>query len=214
MRRRLAIIGGGEHAAVVADAVRTHAEAWELVGFADPSPDPALAERLGLERLGDDTALLDRGAGDGAEDLILGFGAPAGARRTAVERFGRDARWPTIVHAAAWVSASAELGVGTVILAGATVNAKAKVGDHVIVNTGAIVEHDVRLGDFAHVAPGAVIGGGATIGEDAFIGLGALVRDHVAVGSGATVGMGAVVVDDVAPDTTVVGSPARPLTEP
>ena len=211
--RPLVIVGGGEHAAVVADAARTHGDAWQLLGFTDPSLDPALADRLGLDRLGDDAALVDRLAGSGSEApwLVIGFGSPAGARRAAVERFGDAAQWPAIVHADAWVSPSAVLGKGAVILAGATVNAGARIGNHVIVNTRAVVEHDVRLGDFVHVAPAAVIGGGATVGADAFIGLGALVRDHVEVGSGATVGMGAVVVDDVGSETTVIGSPARPL---
>ena len=214
-RRRLVIVGGGEHAAVVADAARTNANGWELVGFSDPSPDPTAAERLGLERLGDDAALAGRLAAADAEDisLVVGFGATAGARRIAVDRFAVDTKWAAIVHASAWISPTAVLGEGTVVLAGAIVNARARIGRHVIVNTRAVVEHDVELGDFVHVAPGVVIGGGATIGDDAFVGLGALVRDHVEVGAGATIAMGAVVVEDVAAETTVVGSPARALTD-
>ena len=222
--RPLVIVGGGEHAAVVADAARSRPDAWRPVGFTDPDPAPGTAERLGLEHLGDDAALGgNAGAGterdtgpepghSAADDaprwLVLGFGVSAEARRRATTR-AAEAAWATVVHAAAWVSPRASLGAGTVVLAGAVVNAGAEVGAHAIVNTRAVVEHDVVIGDFAHLAPGAIVGGGARIGEGAFIGLGALVRDHVSVGRDAVVGMGAVVVDAVAEGTTVVGSPAQ-----
>jgi acetyltransferase EpsM len=212
-RRQLVVVGGGEHAGVVADAARSDPDAWELRGFTDPSPDAGASHRLGLDHLGGDADLAGR-LGAGASEaawLVLGFGAPIAARREAVGRFDKATRWATLVHRVAWVSPAATLGEGTVVLAGAIVNAGARVGRHVIVNSRAVIEHDVRIGDFAHIAPGAVIGGGATVGDDAFIGLGGLVRDHVTIGPGATVGMGAVVVDDVPTGATVAGSPARPL---
>jgi sugar O-acyltransferase (sialic acid O-acetyltransferase NeuD family) len=212
-RRRLIVVGGGEHAAVVIDAARSDPDAWEPRGFTDPSPTPDASSRLGLDHLGEDGAVAARLAADGSDAswLVLGFGSPVNARRDAVRHFPDSARWATLVHRVAWVSPSAALGEGAVVLAGAVVNAGAAIGRHVIVNTRAVIEHDVRIGDFAHVAPGAVIGGGATVGADAFIGLGGLVRDHVTIGAGATVGMGAVVVDDVPAGATVAGSPARPL---
>jgi acetyltransferase EpsM len=215
-RRRLVIVGGGEHAAVVVDAARTEPDAWELVGFSDPAPDPRAAQRLGLEHLGDDAGLADRLAVETSDRswLVVGFGVSALARRAAVDRIGDVGRWATVVHRTAWVSPAAVIGEGSVILAGAIVNAGARIGRHVIINSRAVVEHDARIGDFVHLAPGALVGGGATIGEDTHVGLGSLVRDHVAIGAGATVGMGAVVTDDVSAGTTVIGSPARPRPTP
>jgi len=213
--RDLVVIGAGEHAGVVVDAARTQSHAWRIVGFTDPRSETDTAHRLGLDNLGSDDALAERlAAGSPPPDdgpwLVLGFGGRVAAREAAVGRFGTDAQWATIVHAAAWVSPTATLGAGSVVLAGAVVNAGASVGCHAIVNSRAVIEHDVRVGDHAHVGPGAIIGGGARIGDGAFVGLGALVRDHVEVGSGSTVGMGAVVVGDVPPGVVVTGSPARP----
>jgi sugar O-acyltransferase (sialic acid O-acetyltransferase NeuD family) len=220
IRRPLVVVGGGEHAAVVVDAARSRPDAWRLVGFTDPMPPAGSTGRLGIEHLGDDSVLADGAQrltrhdtsdGDDARPwLVLGFGAPADARRRAAEGAAETAEWATVVHAAAWVSPAASLGPGTVVLAGAIINAGASVGAHVIVNTRAVVEHDVVVGDFAHLAPGALIGGGARVGEAAFIGLGALVRDHVSIGRGAVVAMGSVVIDAVADDTTVMGAPAQP----
>lgn len=224
--RPLVVVGGGEHAAVVIDAARSRPEAWRVIGFTDPDPTAVAAGRLGVERLGDDSALVtderltgaaadhpaaddpDVGAHGARRWLVLGIGASVDARRRATERAAEHAAWATIVHATAWVSPTASLGPGTVVLAGAVINAGASVGAHVIVNTRAVVEHDVVVGDFVHLAPGAVVGGGARVGEAAFVGLGALVRDHVAVGARAVVGMGAVVLEAVADDTTVIGHPA------
>ena len=53
-----------------------------------------------------------------------------------------------------------------------------------------------------------------TIGADVWVGGGAILLGGVTVGDGAIVGAGAVVTRDVAPGATVVGNPARPLTEP
>jgi acetyltransferase EpsM len=214
--RPIVIVGGGEHARVVIEAVRSRPDAWTVVGIADPGPATRTRELLAVEHLGDDGDLADRIERMDADRrpwCVLGFVGSDGVagRSEAVRRFGPAVRWATIVHDRAWVSPSASLGAGSVVLAGAVVNAGAVIGQHAIVNTRAVVEHDVVLGDHVHVGPGAVIGGAARIGAGALIALGALVRDHVEVGPGATVGMGAVVVADVPPGVVVAGSPARPL---
>lgn len=208
--RPLVIVGGGEHARVVADAARSRPDQWRLAGFTDPDGD--LAPGPDLPYLGDDRTFSARLATMRPEDrpaLILGFGGPLGQRRRTAATFGPDASWATVIHASAWVSPSAEIGPGAVVMAGVAVNAGARIGAHAIVNTHAVVEHDVRLGAGSHVAPGAIVGGGSTIGEEAMIGLGAAVRDHVSLGDRVVVGMGAVVVADLADDVTVMGVPAR-----
>lgn len=213
--RPLVILGGGEHARVVAEAA-VASGTWRPTGYT--APEPATADRppravdgAPLPWLGTDAAYA-RAAADLLPDerpwLVLGFGGPPAARRAAVAAL-EPGRWAAVVHSAAWVSPSATIGAGAVVLGGAVVNAGADIGDHAIVNSGAVVEHDVRIGRHAHVAPGATIGGGTMVGEDAFIGLGAVIRDHVRVGDRATVAMGAVVVGDVAADADVRGVPAR-----
>lgn len=207
MSARIVLIGGGEHARVVMDAIRSRT-VHELAGFVDPEACDETCARLGVARLGGEDAL-DRQAGLLG---VLGFAALETRQRRAeaVRRLSpRLAGWAAVVHSTAWVSPSAIVGEGAVIMAGAVVQTGAHIGAHCVVNTGAIVEHDVVLGEHAQLAPGVVLGGGVRIGAAAYIGLGAAVRDHVSVGPGATVGMGAVVVRNVAAETRVMGVPAR-----
>ena len=208
MARTLVVIGGGEHARVVAEAALTSVEGWKVLGFVDDVACAEMTTRFGLEQLGDDAALRDY------QDsfCVLGFGAfkNRGKRLAAVERLDSVvAGWATVTHRAAVVSPTASIGQGTVVMASAVIQTGAKVGRHCVINTGAIIEHDVVIGDYAQIAPGAVIGGGASIGGDAYVGLGASVRDHVKVGDSAVVGMGAVVVRDVPTNVIVRGVPAR-----
>jgi sugar O-acyltransferase (sialic acid O-acetyltransferase NeuD family) len=206
-RPRLIVIGGGEHARVVMDAIQSRGS-YELLGFTDPEPCDETTRRLGVPRLGDEAALASHAGALG----VLGFGALATRPRRVEAVEGLTSRlggWGTVVHATAWVSPSAVIGPGAVILARAVVQTGARIGAHCVVNTGAIVEHDAVLGDHAQLAPGVILGGGARVGRLAYLGLGAVVRDHTAVGAEATVGMGAVVVADVAEGATVLGVPAR-----
>jgi len=204
---RLILIGGGEHARVIADAIRSRAAAYELLGFVDPNPRASLAGD-GVRYLGTDDVLVDHTEAS----VVLAFGALSGWRKrtSAVARLrSRVARWGTVVHSSAWLSPTATVGEGSVIMAGAVVQTGARIGEHCVINSGAIVEHDVVLGSNVHVAPGAVLGGGVRIGDDSYVGLGARVRDHVAVGDGATVAMGSVVVSAVSAGAIVRGVPAR-----
>jgi len=204
---RLVLVGGGEHARVVAEAARAAGAPFDLLGFVDPQPCEETSKRLGLPRLGDDRALA--ACGDAMAVLGVGTTGAGGVREAVVERVGPRVRgWATVVHGRAWVSPTADLGPGAVVMAGAVIQTGARVGEHCVINSGAVVEHDVVVEDFAHVAPGATIGGGARIGRGAFVGLGAAVRDHVRIGARAFVAMGAVVVGDVAANARVMGVPA------
>ncbi len=208
MSGRIVVIGGGEHARVVIEALRSAFGDREPAGFVDPESCDETRTRLGVERLGGEDVLEQYPGLRG----ILGFAALE-TRQRRVEAVGRLAPqlvgWATVLHPTAWVSPTATVGEGAVILAGAIVQTGARIGAHCVVNTGAIVEHDVVLGEHAQLAPGVILGGGVEVGPAAYIGLGAVVRDHVSVGPGATVGMGAVVVRNVAAEARVMGVPAR-----
>jgi acetyltransferase EpsM len=206
--RELILIGGGEHAGVVADAAER--SGWTIAGYLDVQRTTNM-DLHGSPWLGDDSVAAQ--VADGRCGVVAVGATPGSVRRQeVVARYeATPMTWATVVDPSATVSRSATLEPGAVVLARATVNSGARIGAHAIVNTGAVVEHDVDLGPFAHAAPGAVIGGATVIGEGAVIGLGARVRDHMTVGRRSVIGMGSVAVHSVADGQTVVGAPAREI---
>jgi UDP-perosamine 4-acetyltransferase len=199
--RSLVLLGGGGHAAVVADAARS--AGWTVLGFFDDNPQTGLSGPPGVSRLGaiSDALLIGRGLAHAA------VGSPA-LRRRWLDAMG-DRVAPAIVHAGAIVSPSATIAEGAFIGPGAVVNARASVGRGAIVNSGAIVEHDCVLEPFCHVAPGAALGGGVHVGAESLVGIKAAVRPGIRIEAHATVGAGAVVTRDVPQGATATGIPAR-----
>jgi acetyltransferase EpsM len=200
--RSLVLLGGGGHAAVVAEAARS--AGWTLFGYLDDARHTEAEKHLGLQRLG---AISDI---DRIPTAALAHAAIGDARlrRQWLDALG-DRAAPAIVHETAVVSPSASLAPGSFVGPRAVVNAGAVVGRGVIVNTAAIVEHDCVLEAFCHVAPGAAMGGAAVAGEQSTIGLNASVLPGVRIGASATLGAGAVAVTDLPDGATGVGIPAR-----
>lgn len=198
MTRALVLVGGGEHARVVAEAARL--AGWQVLGCVARDATDQLPY-LGSD--GDLSAVLAR---TGAL-AILALGTIRTRQRLA--GLHPQVAWATVVHPAAVISAQATLGAGVYVGALAIINPGAVIADHAVVNSGCIVEHDCRVGVHAHLAPGCVLGGRARIGDAVLVGLGARVRDGIAIGDGAIVGMGAVVVGTIPAGVTVVGVPAK-----
>ena len=194
-RRELRIVGAGGHALVAGDA-------WESAGG------------VVLSYHGGEGSVIDgaepvEAALAGTDPLHIAIGDNI-ARRRLADGVAEE-RFPVVSHAAATISPSAALGVGSLVCAGVVLQPRCRVGRHSIVNSMALIEHECVIGDFVHIAPGVRLAGNVEVGDGAFVGIGAVVIPGVRIGAGALVGAGAVVIRDVPAGARVAGNPARPL---
>ena len=146
---KLAIIGGGGHGRVVADAANL---AGFNVGFILPDGTDAKLV-FGYPVLGRDSDIRDLAL---EHSFVVAIG-DNWQRAAIVKRVCSQAPYASfarVIHPSATVSKHTVLGMGTVVLAQAVVNSGAKMGEHCIVNTGAVVEHDNVLGTCASLGPG------------------------------------------------------------
>ena len=104
--------------------------------------------------------------------------------------------------------------------------AQVSIGDPVVMQPGVYLAHgQVVIDGFVEIHRGVVIFPWVTIGlragnfdgpkilDGVHIGTGSKVIGPVTIGTGARIGANSVVVADVAPHTTVVGAPARPVSQ-
>ena len=199
--KRLVVLGAGGHAKVV--IATAEAAGWEIAAVLDD--DPARAGQLVLGHA--IAGPIASGLADAGATCVIAIGSNATRRALAATA---RCRFATLVHPAACVHATVELGAGTVVFAGAVIQPDVCIGAHGIVNTAASIDHDCTLGEAVHVAPGARLAGGVHVGDETMLGIGSAVIPSIRIGARSTVGAGAVVVRDVADGVVVMGVPARP----
>ena len=144
--KRLLIIGAGGHGKVVAEA----AEACGYsVAFLDDNPGIGVVgtfEEAGVISLQYDGTIISIGDNEKRKVLMEQLSNPI-----------------SLIHPLAYVSPSAEIGVGSIILPGAVIHTNAKIGCGCIISIGALIDHDAEIGDYCHINTGAVVSAGAKV---------------------------------------------------
>ncbi len=203
--QRIAILGAGGHAAVVADALRRALGDACIAAILDD--DPKLwGERLaGVTIAGPVRTVVDVPA----DGVIIAIGDNRARGRVYEWLVETQIPLVNVIHPSAVIAPDVELGRGVVAFANVVVNVRSRIGDNVILNTACTIDHDSVIGPHVHVAPGAHLAGGVAIGEGTLVGIGSGAIPGITIGKWATIGAGAVVVDNVPDNATVVGVPAR-----
>ena len=144
--------------------------------------------------------------------VVVALGNPA-SRRRAAHRIEAAAgpRFATVLHPALSIGTNVTIGAGTMTVGPASVTTDVRIGRHVLINPLVSVSHDCCLADFATLGPSVALAGGVGVDEGAELGVGACVIPRQTVGAWSMVGAGSTVIRPVAPNTTVVGAPARQI---
>ena len=199
----LIILGLGAHGpemAEIVDRVNSVQETWNLLGFISPDGHKIGEHVNGYSVLGSMEVLKDYpDAG-----VLPICDVP---QRLEMPRH----QFVSVIDPSAFVSRTAEIGVGCVIFPYCYVGLNARLHDFVFCLSGCIINHDDVIEQNVILASGVTLAGSVHVESDCYLGQGCTCRQYLRIGRGSLIGMGAVVANDVPPNSVMVGNPARKL---
>lgn len=203
MTGRLAILGAGGHARVVADS--SASAGWQVTFFDDKYTGVIDGWTVG-GRVSDIDQQLSHFDG-----IIVGIGNNAMRLDWSRRILRLGGRLVSIQDPSSRVSPRATVNAGTYVAAHAVINIGSSLGIACIINTAATVDHDCLLSDGVHLSPGVHLSGTVVIGERSWLGTASSVRNNARIGADVVCGVGSVIVKDIEDGLVVVGVPAKPL---
>ena len=206
---KVVLIGGGGHAKVVIDTIRS-TSSFEIAGIIDEQlPIGSKVEEVPVIGKDQDLQKLFENGIDKAFVAIGSLGSSKNRKKLvqSLEEIGFD--FPSIVHNSAYMAPSVNLGKGVFVAAGTVLQSGTVVGDHAIINTRSSIDHDCQIGSFTHIAPGCVLSGGVTVGDDSHLGTGSVAIEYRKIGQNCLIGAGSVVVNDLPDGCKAFGNPCK-----
>ncbi len=158
------------------------------------------AKQVLYSQYGQRCSLLKAVLADGTLAIVL-YRAQAALARWHMAPLALLPHWLNKLINACVIGVHAQFGPGFVLIhpVGVVINSSTRGGRNIWIESGVVI------GDNRGRSP--------VLANDIFIGAGAKIIGDVFLDSGATVGANAVVLKNVGPGVTVVGIPARPISE-
>jgi sugar O-acyltransferase (sialic acid O-acetyltransferase NeuD family) len=210
--RTLYLCGAGNSEGVrLALGIEVEARRFDRLVVLDDDPARRGQTLLGVEIAGGFEVLAGARAGESAvANLVARTTARRAAARDRIAAYGLP--FATLIHPRV-DTLGAELAQDLIVYQNATIGPEVRIGEGSVVFMGAVVGHECRVGAGCVVAANAVLNARVELARGVYVGTNATVLPEVRVGAWATVGAGSVVIEDVPPGATVMGVPARVLTD-
>jgi sugar O-acyltransferase (sialic acid O-acetyltransferase NeuD family) len=202
---RLLIIGGGEGADQVLDALAGTGR-QEAVAILDDNPELkgntiAGIPILGAIELGFALDLFKEGTFDAA---IISISTNIPFRDKVFKEWSeKGIPFVSVIHPTAYVGMNARIGPGNVILAFCHIGAYARIGDNNFISAYSSIEHHSILGNGSSFGPGVIFSSGVHVGDNVRFGTGIFVEPFVKIGSNSIIASGNTLTGSVQADTVV-----------
>jgi acetyltransferase EpsM len=201
--RELLILGTNRHALEIADIVerinRVDAT-WNLLGFVTQADAKVGGTQHGLPVFGFSRVLEEFPA-------ALVIPEPEWPHKSQIPRH----RLATLIDPSTFVATSASIGLGCIIYPHCFVGSDVRIGDFLFCLAGSVINHEDVIEDGVTITASVTVAGNVHIEADCYLGQSSSIREMLRIGRGSLIGMGSVVLGHVAPNSVMVGNPARKL---
>ncbi|MBQ4858423.1 acetyltransferase [Pseudoalteromonas sp. MMG007] len=203
----LIIIGGGGHAAVLAETLLKQNK--KIVGVVAPELIAVGNVFDNIELFHNDDDILKFNPQDVL--LVNGIGSmPFNSLREAIyNRFKKlGYEFATVIADSAIISDYSVIGCGVQVMNNCVVNFGAAVGDNTIINTSSSIDHDCTIGAHCHLAPGTTLSGQVVVENNVHIATGSNVINNITIGRNSIIGVGANITKSIPANSIVYGARA------
>jgi sugar O-acyltransferase (sialic acid O-acetyltransferase NeuD family) len=209
----IVIVGAGglaREVAFVIDEINRVAPQWNLLGFVE-SDRSRVGQACGASTI----AFAQEDLRSMHVAVAIGIGTPGLIRKVSQQlRQYEGLAFPNLIHPnVVWHRGRVTLGEGNIVCAGTIFTTDITVGSFNYFNINCTYGHDIQIDSCCVFNPGINLSGSVRIESGCLIGTGATILQGLLVGENATVGAGAVVTKNVEPASTVIGVPAKPISQ-
>lgn len=197
--QRLVIVGGGEGAVQILDAI-SKIPGQQAVAIVDDNPALKGRSVAGVPVVGpvDGAAVKQMIEQNQADGVVISVSTSIPFRQRVFDEWTRlGIPFANVIHPSAQVGINAAIGTGNVILAFCQLGPCATVGNNNFLSAYCSIEHHSTLGNHCSFGPGVITSSRANIGDRTRFGTGIFIEPHITIGHDSVIGSGCILWSDV-----------------
>ena len=210
--KKIAIIGGGEHAKKVAIEIEKVGN-FDLIGFVDEKyKNGKLIQKINNKNLKVISNL------NGLKDnryknvgFIIGIGNNYTRYKVIkdIKKKKLKIKFYKVISKNAVINGDVKIGNGTVIFSGSVISNESKIGRHCFIGPNSTLEHNNVFHNFSSCGAGVNCGGNVKLGEFSFLGIGSSVKHKVKIENNCIIGGHSLVLKNCKKNSLYFGVPAE-----